>query len=139
MKWLIRLFFRTLRRLLGPIILLVDKITTPKGVKRNTEEQERLDQTTRDLVLYQFKTCPFCIKVRREIKRQSLKIELRDAQRNEQHRQQLLNGGGQIKVPCLRIKSSDGNDIWLYESSDIIHYLKELAAKPEPQGTVYQT
>ena len=29
---MIRLFFRTLRRIIGPFMLLGDKLTTPKGV-----------------------------------------------------------------------------------------------------------
>ena len=68
------------------------------------------------------------MKVRREIKRQSLNIELCDAQHNQEHRQQLLEGGGQIKVPCLKISKQDGDPIWLYESSEVIRYLKSLAA-----------
>ncbi len=128
MKFAIRLFFRTIRRVIGPFMLLGDKITTPKGIQRPADEQEKLDKTTQNLALYQFKTCPFCIKVRREIKRQSLNIELRDAQHDQEHRQQLLNGGGQIKVPCLKVKQDDGNQVWLYESSEVIRYLKKLAA-----------
>lgn len=128
MKWVIRLFFRTLRRIIGPFMLLADKMTTPKGIQRPTEKQQQLDQTTQDIVLYQFKTCPFCMKVRREIKRQSLNIELRDAQHDQQHRQQLLSGGGKIKVPCLKVENKDGNHTWLYESTSVIQYLKELAA-----------
>ena len=128
MKFAIRLFFRTIRRIIGPFMLLGDKITTPKGIQRPANEQERLDKTTQNLALYQFKTCPFCIKVRREIKRQSLNIELRDAQHDQEHRQQLLNGGGQIKVPCLKVKQDNGNQVWLYESSEVIRYLKKLAA-----------
>ena len=128
MKWLIRGFFRTVRRIIGPIMLLIDKITSPKGIKRPAAEQQQLDQLTRNMALYQFKTCPFCIKVRREIKRQSLNIELRDAQYDQQQRQQLLNGGGQIKVPCLRVVNKEGNDTWLYESNDIIHYLRQRVA-----------
>jgi len=128
MKFAIRLFFRTIRRILGPFMLLGDKITTPKGIQRPADEQEKLNETTQGVALYQFKTCPFCIKVRREIKRQSLNIELRDAQHDQEHRQQLLNGGGKIKVPCLKVKQDDGNHIWLYESSEVIRYLKDLAA-----------
>jgi len=128
MKWVIRTFFRTIRRLIGPIMLLLDKLTTPKGINHPIAKQQRLDQTTQNFALYQFKTCPFCMKVRREIKRQSLNIELRDAQHDEQHRQQLLNGGGQIKVPCLKIKNKQGEHHWLYESSEVIQYLKTLAA-----------
>lgn len=128
MKLVIRLFFRTVRRILGPIMLLADKLTSPKAIQRSPDEQEKINQTTRDLVLYQFKTCPFCIKVRREIKRQALNIELRDAQHNQQHRQQLLDGGGKIKVPCLKVINNKGQDTWLYESNDVIRYLRELTA-----------
>lgn len=128
MKWIIRLFFRTVRRIIGPIMLLIDKLTTPKGISRPHETQQLLDQKTRQLALYQFKTCPFCMKVRREIKRQSLKIELRDAQHDPHHREQLLQGGGRVKVPCLRITEADGNSTWVYESSEVIGYLRQLAA-----------
>jgi glutaredoxin len=128
MKWLIRIFFRTVRRIVGPIMLLIDKMTSPKGIKRPAAEQEQLDQLTRNMALYQFRTCPFCIKVRREIKRQSLNIELRDAQHAQQHRQDLLNGGGQIKVPCLRVVNKESDDTWLYESNVIIAYLRQLVA-----------
>lgn len=127
MKWIIRLFFRTVRRILGPILLLIDKITSPKGIIRPAAEQQQLDRTTQGFTLYQYKTCPFCIKVRRVIKRESLNIELRDAQHDQNHRQQLLQGGGQIKVPCLKVENADGNQTWLYESADVIRYLRNLA------------
>lgn len=123
MKWFIRLFFRTLRRILGPIILLADKVTTPKGIVRTPEKQQLLDDITKNFVLYQFKTCPFCIKVRRTTKRLSLNIDTRDAQRDSHSRDQLLQGGGQIKVPCLKIMDESGNATWMYESNDIIQYL----------------
>ena len=128
MKWVIRLFFRSVRRIIGPVMLLIDKLTTPKGIKHPVEKQQHLDLTTQNFALYQFKTCPFCMKVRREIKRQSLNIELRDAQHDEHHRQQLIEGGGQIKVPCLKIKDKNGEHRWLYESTEVIQYLKTLAA-----------
>jgi glutaredoxin len=78
--------------------------------------------------MYQFLTCPFCIKTRRAIKRLSLNIETRDALHHAPSRQQLLEGGGQVKVPCLRITDADGNIEWLYESDDIIQYLQQSFA-----------
>lgn len=128
MKWLIRLFFRTIRRILGPVMLLMEKLTTPKGIIRPDDEQQRVDTITRDFALYQFKTCPFCIKVRKEIARQSLNIEFRDAQNDPHYREQLLQGGGQVKVPCLQIKKDDGEVKWLYESAEIINYLQKHVA-----------
>ena len=128
MKWFFKIFFKTIRLIIGPIILFVDKITTPKGIKRPHDEQQKIDQEVSNLILYQFKTCPFCIKVKRNNKRLSLKIETREAQHNPVHREELLQGGGQIKVPCLKISDEKGNDSWLYESNDILQYLQERFA-----------
>ena len=128
MKLLVKLFFRSVRILLIPFMLLWEFVTTPKGLVRAAAAQQQVDQQSRNLVLYQFKTCPFCIKVRREINRLSLPIELRDAQKNPQHRAELLQGGGHIKVPCLKITDEHGNVQWLYESSAINQYLHQRFA-----------
>jgi len=128
MKWVFKIFFRSLRVVIGPFILLWEMVTTPKGVVRQPEEQRQVDLQCRGLILYQFRTCPFCIKVRREISRLSLNIELRDAQTDQQNREALLQGGGQIKVPCLKITDEQGNSQWMYESADIIQYLHERFA-----------
>ena len=128
MKWVFKIFFRSLRVVIGPFILLWEMVTTPKGVVRQPEEQRQVDLQCRGLILYQFRTCPFCIKVRREISRLSLNIELRDAQTDQQNREALLQGGGQIKVPCLKITDEQGNSQWMYESADIIQYLQERFA-----------
>ena len=128
MKWFFRLFFRTIRAILGPILLFVDWITSPRGIQRPAQEQQRVDSETQQLVMYEFKTCPFCIKTRRAIKRLSLNIERRDTQHNPEYRQQLLQGGGQIKVPCLRITDEQGKHTWMYESDDIIQYLQQRFA-----------
>jgi glutaredoxin len=123
MKCFFRIFFKTLRAALGPFMLLWEIINTPKGVVRPAQAQQQVDQQCRSLTLYQFKTCPFCIKVRREIKRLSLNIELRDAQHNAENRAALIEGGGKAQAPCLRITDEQGNSQWLYESSAIIQYL----------------
>lgn len=125
MKWLIRLFFKTVRAIVGPLLLLGDWLTSPRGIKRHEVAQQQLDQQTKNLILYQFRTCPFCIKVRRAIKRLSLNIETRDAQHDMFARTELLEGGGQIKVPCLKITNAQGEVSWLYESQEIIQYLQD--------------
>jgi glutaredoxin len=124
MKWLMRTFFKTLRLILGPVLLLRERLTAPKGVQRPPEAQREVDRQCRDLALYQFETCPFCIKVRQEMRRLSLGIEKRDAQSVLVHRQALQQGGGRPMVPCLRIDDGQGNSRWLYESDDIIAYLR---------------
>lgn len=125
MRSLIRLFFRSVRAVLTPLLLLADKWTAPKGMNRDPAEQERIDAETSRMALYQFVACPFCVMVRRTIRRLSLNIELRDAQGDWDNRHALLEGGGKVQVPCLRIDHSDGHTQWLYESSDINQYLEE--------------
>jgi glutaredoxin len=125
MKRVVRMFFRFIRVLLIPFMHVFEFVTMPKGVTRSDSAQEKVKQQCNNLVLYQFKTCPFCIKVRREIKRLSLPITLRDAQKNLQHREALLQGGGHIKVPCLQIKDDQGNVRWMYESDEINKYLHQ--------------
>jgi len=124
MKWLFRTFFKTLRLVLGPVLLLQERLTAPKGLVRAAKAQQKVDRQCRDLALYQFRTCPFCIKVRQEMRRLSLDIELRDAQHDAAHREALLKGGGKAAVPCLRIRDAQGNSRWMYESSEIITYLR---------------
>ena len=128
MRLFFKYFFKAAHYIIGPIILLWDWLTSPRGVVRSTEAQHQIDADTRKLVLYQFKMCPFSVIVRRAIKRLSLRIETRDALREESSREQLLEGGGQIKVPCLRITDDQGNNTWMYESSDIIQYLQQRFA-----------
>ncbi|OEY65357.1 glutaredoxin family protein [Marinobacter sp. X15-166B] len=130
MRMFIRYFFRTLRLILTPFMLLSEKLTTPKPVQRPPEEQQAVDVACSQLALYQFRTCPFCIKVRKEIARLGLTIEIRDAQFDGEHRQALEQGGGRIKVPCLLIEQDNGAPQWLYESSDINAWLR---ARFEPQ------
>ena len=124
MKLFFKIFFKTLRFILEPFILLWDRLYVPKGIVRSEEDQAAIDQKTKNMSLYQFNSCPFCIKVRRQIKRQSLKISLLDALHDQKNRDELLNGGGEIKVPCLKIVNDSGEVTWMYESNDIIEYLK---------------
>ena len=122
MKFLIRLFFKTLRLILGPFLLLGNWLTQPKGIVRPETEQQAVDARTRKLALYHFPTCPFCLKSRRAMKRLSLNIELRDAKNDETHRAALIAGGGKPQVPCLLITEDNGRQTWLYESDAINAY-----------------
>lgn len=115
---------KLIRIILGKIILLLNWVFTPRGIKREAQLQARIDQQTASLKLYQYAACPFCVKVRRAIKRQSLKIETRDVKRSDTARQELLAGGGDLKVPCLRIEDGQGDVAWMYESKAIIGYLE---------------
>jgi len=116
-----------IRGALGALILFFNWVFTPRGVKREPDIQAQVDAQTTNLALYQFKACPFCVKVRRTMKRNSLNIEIRDAKRCDKARDELVEGGGKLKVPCLRIEE-EGKVSWMYESSDIINYLEDRFA-----------
>ena len=113
-----------IRWVLGRIILFFDFIFTPKRPNHSDELQAKLDEHTQHFQLYQFAACPFCVKVRRDIRRKGLNIKLVDAKQAD-NRQELLSKGGKVQVPCLRIEKDDKVE-WLYESNAIIHYLDEL-------------
>ncbi|MDZ7750954.1 MAG: glutathione S-transferase N-terminal domain-containing protein [Gammaproteobacteria bacterium] len=113
-----------IRWLLGRTVLFVNRVTWPPEGRRPPEEQARVEQELKGHALYQFNACPFCVKVRREMRRLNLPMELRDARAAGPHRRDLLEQGGQFKVPCLRIEQEDGSSRWMYESDDIIAYLQ---------------
>jgi glutaredoxin len=112
------------RAVLGALILFFNWVFTPKSIKRDAVEQALIDVQTKKLALYQYAACPFCVKVRRAIKRNGLNIETRDAKRSEQFKEELVAGAGQLKVPCLRIEEDNGDVSWMFESGDIINYLE---------------
>jgi glutaredoxin len=124
MKIIIRTFFKTLRIILGPMMLLKEKLTRPKGLVRAQAAQQSADLQCQSLALYQYKTCPFCMKVRQEISRLSLNIQRIDAQPPGADRDVLTREGGQTKVPCLKVTDDAGASQWLYDSEKIIAYLR---------------
>lgn len=123
-----RFVFKLIRMILTPFMLLAEKLTTPKGISRSMEAQSQVNADCSKLALYEFKACPFCIKVRKEMARLNLSIIKYDAQNDQTHRQALQAGGGRIKVPCLRITQDNGDIQWMYESKDIIAYLQQRFA-----------
>ena len=110
--------------IIGSLILFFDWLFTPKGIKRDTDEQASIDSKTASLSLYQYKACPFCVKVRRAMKRNGLNIATHDAKRCEISRSELIEGGGKLKVPCLRVEEKEGKVSWIYESKEIIAFLE---------------
>ncbi len=113
-----------LSRLAGP--------ATPPRI-RSEEEQQKVDQTTSRLALYQFDSCPFCIMVNRAVKRLNLDIPRRNIHKSQEYADQLLHEGGKQQVPCLCISHPDQPARWLYESRDIIRYLEmEFPAETGP-------
>jgi glutaredoxin len=117
------LIFKSIRWILGQIIILLDWLTRPKIPEHSPERKAELDAQTANLALYHFRLCPFCVKTRRAVRRLGLDIELRDARNDPEWNQELISEGGKYQVPCLRITNKDGQVEWMYESTEINRYL----------------
>jgi len=76
------------------------------------------------LALYHFQGCPFCSIAREPIDRLGIDVELRDIYQDGRFLDELVAARGRATVPVLRITSSDGEDRWMPESRDIVHYIE---------------
>ncbi|MBN2976093.1 glutaredoxin [Pseudomonas fluorescens] len=121
------MFVKALRVGLGHVIIAGDFLTRPRKQQRPAEQQAQVNDAAKGLTLYQFHACPFCVKTRRTLHRLNVPVALKDAKNNEQDRQTLLEQGGKIKVPCLRIEEN-GQTTWMYDSKVIIDYLNKRFA-----------
>lgn len=127
-----------IRFVLGRIILFLNWLFSPRSIQRDAQAQALVDAQTAGLKLYHYAACPFCVKVRRAMKRQALDIETRDVKRASDAKEELLAGGGVLKVPCLRIEQASGEVRWMYESTDIVTYLERRfapGAEAQAEGT----
>jgi len=110
---------KIVRSIIGKVLTTLSTLTQPKLGKRSPQKQLKIEQELKDYSLYQFNACPFCIKVRRAMRRLNLPIELKNVNIDQDLKKELIAQGGSSKVPCLKIK-----DTWMYESDDIIKYLE---------------
>jgi len=74
--------------------------------------------------LYCRSDCGACLAVRLAAWWNGITLQHRDTGKNRDYERELIDGGGKKQVPCLRIDESDGTSNWLYESQDIVEYLK---------------
>ena len=84
--------------------------------------------------LYYKPTCPFCQRVMQMAENFNIELDLRDITESEEFLAELVEKGGDDKVPFL-IDTERG--ISMYESNDIIDYLREqskagVAAESSP-------
>ena len=115
---------KLIRWILGRMIIFLDFIFTPKPKLRDKSSQDLVNNITNSYKLYQYYACPFCVKVRRFFKRESISIELIDA-KNQVFKENLVQNGGMLKVPCLRVESKKNQVKWIYESNEIIDFISK--------------
>jgi glutathione S-transferase len=80
------------------------------------------------LTLYFRYSCFFCRRVMAELEELGLMVEMRSVDEYD-HLSQLVDGGGMQQVPALLMTEKDGTESWMYESNDILHYLRDLGAR----------
>lgn len=94
---------------------------------RSPAEQALVDAQCEGLSLYEMQFCPYCVKVRMQIKSLQLNIALRSVD-EARWGNELVSQGGKFQTPCLRIEDAQGQVQWLYESDDIITWLRQRFA-----------
>lgn len=85
------------------------------------------------VVLYKSQFCPYCMRVTRYVEQAGIELPEKDVNRDPDARRELIAGGGRSMVPCLRIEE-DGQVRWLYESLDIIEYLRQTFESSTTRG-----
>ena len=97
------------------------------GADKGSPDAPSVDSSDK-LALYESAWCPFCERVSRTIEQLGLAIQRCDTGQAE-HAQALVAGGGKRMVPCLRIETAPDEYFWLYESADIMAYLRAHAER----------
>ena len=115
---------KVIRLILGRSIIFLDFVFTPKPRLRDKSSQDLVNKISKSYSLYQYYACPFCVKVRRFLKKESVNVNLIDA-KNEFFKKNLMQSGGMLKVPCLRVESKNKQVKWIYESNEIIDFISK--------------
>jgi glutaredoxin 3 len=79
-----------------------------------------ISEKNHELTLYQFDSCPFCIKVNHYLIQNNISIPTKNTMTDPDAKSKLMKIGGKTQVPCLVI---DGKA--LYESDDIINWFEQ--------------
>ncbi len=83
------------------------------------------NQEITKLALYYHQACGYCHWVVQQMKAMELEgVEFCDIRKHPEFAKELREQGGKQQVPCLRIGREGQVDEWLYESMDIVEFLK---------------
>jgi glutaredoxin len=112
-------------RMQGFCFMFADQWFRVRPLSRSNDEQSSLDRESRRIQLYFSKSCPASIKIKRRCQKLGLRVVEKDVERVNAYRNELIHGGGEVRVPCLRIEGRNSQDTrWLYSSLKIMQYLE---------------
>ena len=104
--------------LLGKLVQFTEAVTWGWG------RRER--KTVDNYVLYHFYCSPYSFRVRKAAVKLGLNLAMAEILSDETAWKELISQGRRDRVPCLRIQSPSGTR-WMYESKEIVSYLKTLS------------
>ena len=61
-----------IRFILGRIILFLDWLTSPRPNKISRTELDAIQNKVKNMTIYEFRACPFCVRVRRFMKKNNI-------------------------------------------------------------------
>lgn len=112
------------RHLKGKALDLVDRLVPVRPQPCSEQQRDLLERESRRMHLYYCRTCPSSIAIKRHCEKLGLRVVEKDVVRVNAYRNELLNGGGEPRVPCLRIDDNQGPR-WLYSPEAIRSYLNK--------------
>lgn len=86
-----------IRWFVAALILFFEKVFSQKSVLDDADSLAKIDEKTAKLTLFQYKSCPFCVKVSMDMKCLGQIVANKDEKRNDEARGVLL-AGGKLKV-----------------------------------------
>ena len=106
-----------IRWILGKSILFFDLVYAPKGIQRDAEVLEKIDEQTTGLSLDQYATCLLRVKVCRAMNRNTLNIQAQNTKHFEIRRNELIGWGGKLKIFFPGIDEEGSGERCIYEPS----------------------
>lgn len=110
------------RHLTGKALGIVDRLVPVRPQVLTPAQRDQMERESRRMHLYYVRTCPSSISVRRHCQRMGLRVVEKDVQKVNTYRHELVNGGGEHRVPCLRIDEEQGSR-WVYSPEAIKDFL----------------
>ena len=112
------------RQLKGRALHIVDRLVPVRPQLRTPAEHDLMERESRRMHLYYARHCPSSISIRRHCERIGLRVVEKDVHKVNTYRNELLSGGGEPRVPCLRIDDEQGAR-WLYSPEAIRDFLNK--------------
>lgn len=108
----------------GKALAFAYQLFPVRPLARSGMEKDSLERESRKMQLYFCHDCPSSLMIQRYCQRLGLRVVKKNVAQVIRYRNELINGGGQSRVPCLRVEE-EGNVYWLYSREKIKRFLAQ--------------